>query len=564
MPATLSPKNWRRSMANPRACGAPCARIADAHCGRTGARIGISIVLSFATAQPARPATHARQTASLRDPLRRRRRGGRRAPGRPGARAAAGIPGLVRPARLAAARAPAGPARQGGAAPLDPADRADRRGQDAGRLPAEPGRAVGRCTANGAARHPHALHLAAQGARRRRGSATCSLPSRRWALPIRVETRTGDTSTSRKARQRVPPARHAAHHARAGGPAAVARRRAAAFRRARHRHPRRAACARAPPSAATCWRSTSPGSLTHRARPRPHRPVGHGGAAERAARLPRCRSPATAPSRLADLVIAEGGARPDIRILETELPLPWAGHTTRYAVAEIYAAIKAHQPVAGVRQHAQPGRADVPGAVARQRRQPADRAAPRLARRRAPPQGRGRHGRRRAQGRGVHLHARPRHRLGRRRPRHQRRRAEGREPADPARRPRQPSPRRALARAAGAVQPLRGAGMPGGDRRRRGRRPRRRAIPHRRARRARPARVGHGLRGAVRARRAVPRGRSAAPYAGLDARPVRPHRRVRRHRRLRAAGLRALRPPASPRATAACASPIRASPSNTA
>jgi ATP-dependent Lhr-like helicase len=32
-----------------------------------------------------------------------------------------------------------------------------------------------------------------------------------------------------------------------------------------------------------------------------------------------------------------------MRILDTELPLPWAGHTTRYAVAEIYAAIKAHR-----------------------------------------------------------------------------------------------------------------------------------------------------------------------------------------------------------------------------
>ena len=70
----------------------------------------------------------------------------------------------------------------------------------------------------------------------------------------------------------------------------------------------------------------------------------------------------------------------------------------------------------------------------------------------------------------VHLHARPRHRLGRRRPRHQRRRAEGREPPDPARRPRQPPPRRALARPAGAGQPLRGAGVPRRHRRRRGRR----------------------------------------------------------------------------------------------
>ncbi|MDX2203859.1 MAG: ligase-associated DNA damage response DEXH box helicase [Hyphomicrobiaceae bacterium] len=42
---------------------------------------------------------------------------------------------------------------------------------------------------------------------------------------------------------------------------------------------------------------------------------------------------------LADLVWAKGGAAPELTMLQTELPLPWAGHTTRYAVPEIYAAI---------------------------------------------------------------------------------------------------------------------------------------------------------------------------------------------------------------------------------
>ena len=46
---------------------------------------------------------------------------------------------------------------------------------------------------------------------------------------------------------------------------------------------------------------------------------------------------------LADLIVAEGGAPHDIRIMETEAELPWAGHTTRYAVPEIYAAIKANK-----------------------------------------------------------------------------------------------------------------------------------------------------------------------------------------------------------------------------
>jgi len=46
---------------------------------------------------------------------------------------------------------------------------------------------------------------------------------------------------------------------------------------------------------------------------------------------------------LADLVVAAGGARPQIRILETEDALPWAGHSCRYAAREIYAAIKSHR-----------------------------------------------------------------------------------------------------------------------------------------------------------------------------------------------------------------------------
>lgn len=42
---------------------------------------------------------------------------------------------------------------------------------------------------------------------------------------------------------------------------------------------------------------------------------------------------------LADLVVAEGGAKPDIQILELETPVPWSGHTTRYAMSAVYEAI---------------------------------------------------------------------------------------------------------------------------------------------------------------------------------------------------------------------------------
>jgi ATP-dependent Lhr-like helicase len=45
------------------------------------------------------------------------------------------------------------------------------------------------------------------------------------------------------------------------------------------------------------------------------------------------------PLDLADLVVVEGGAKPDITILESEERVPWAGHSTVYAIGEIYAEI---------------------------------------------------------------------------------------------------------------------------------------------------------------------------------------------------------------------------------
>jgi ATP-dependent helicase Lhr and Lhr-like helicase len=46
---------------------------------------------------------------------------------------------------------------------------------------------------------------------------------------------------------------------------------------------------------------------------------------------------------LGDLVVTAGGAKPNISIMETDEPLPWSGHTSRYAVPQIYAAVKAHK-----------------------------------------------------------------------------------------------------------------------------------------------------------------------------------------------------------------------------
>lgn len=46
---------------------------------------------------------------------------------------------------------------------------------------------------------------------------------------------------------------------------------------------------------------------------------------------------------MADLVVARGGAAPVIEILEIEEPVPWGGHSARYAMHEIYRAISAHR-----------------------------------------------------------------------------------------------------------------------------------------------------------------------------------------------------------------------------
>ena len=46
---------------------------------------------------------------------------------------------------------------------------------------------------------------------------------------------------------------------------------------------------------------------------------------------------------LSDIVLVEGGAKPEITILEAGGEIPWTGHTTRYAAREVYNAIRAHK-----------------------------------------------------------------------------------------------------------------------------------------------------------------------------------------------------------------------------
>jgi ATP-dependent Lhr-like helicase len=46
---------------------------------------------------------------------------------------------------------------------------------------------------------------------------------------------------------------------------------------------------------------------------------------------------------LADLIVAEGGAAPDVGMLTSTERVPWAGHSARYALGEMYQLIKAHR-----------------------------------------------------------------------------------------------------------------------------------------------------------------------------------------------------------------------------
>ncbi|MCR5858322.1 ligase-associated DNA damage response DEXH box helicase [Mesorhizobium sp. J428] len=49
------------------------------------------------------------------------------------------------------------------------------------------------------------------------------------------------------------------------------------------------------------------------------------------------------PGDMGDLITVEGGAKPVITILETDERLPWAGHSARYAIPAVYDEIRKHQ-----------------------------------------------------------------------------------------------------------------------------------------------------------------------------------------------------------------------------
>ena len=49
------------------------------------------------------------------------------------------------------------------------------------------------------------------------------------------------------------------------------------------------------------------------------------------------------PGDMSELITVSGGAKPEITILDSEEHVPWAGHTSRYAIPEIYQAIGKHR-----------------------------------------------------------------------------------------------------------------------------------------------------------------------------------------------------------------------------
>ena len=340
------------------------------------------------------------------------------------------------------------------------------RGQDAGGLPAEPGRAGRRrARPRTGARAAYALHLAVEGAGRRRGAQPRSARSPRW----------GCRSASRRARATPPPhkraapderpARHPADHARAARlllraseardsvrrPAARDARRAAF---ARHLQARRPAVAR--PRAAL--QRLAPGLR--------RRPLGHGARADDLRRwlVPQGRRRRrAADGRPGDR--ARAARRRASTSWNRSGALPLAGHTAQHAMARD---LRRHRASTRPRWSSST-RACRPSSCSRSSGGSTRTALPIALHHGSLAAGSGARSRRRWRGASCAPSSAPRRSTsastGATSTSSSTRRAQGREPADAAHRPRQPPAGRALRGAARAGQPLRDPGMPGRARR---------------------------------------------------------------------------------------------------
>jgi len=53
--------------------------------------------------------------------------------------------------------------------------------------------------------------------------------------------------------------------------------------------------------------------------------------------------PQEQPSEMAELITVVGGAKPDVSVLDSRERVPWQGHSSRYAIPEVYDLVKAHR-----------------------------------------------------------------------------------------------------------------------------------------------------------------------------------------------------------------------------
>ena len=163
-------------------------------------------------------------------------------------------------------------------------------------------------------------------------------PIAEMGLAIRVETRSGDTPSDRKARQRARPPHVLLTTPESLSLLLVLSRQRPPVRRPRHHHPRRNPCLRAgearrpaqPCACRGCRRSarTSPGrAQRHRQRPR------------RLSQLARARR----GHRRGRPRIGDPGAEPDLSILIPDGRIPWGGHSGRHAAREVMKLIEQHR-----------------------------------------------------------------------------------------------------------------------------------------------------------------------------------------------------------------------------
>jgi ATP-dependent helicase Lhr and Lhr-like helicase len=200
----------------------------------------------------------------------------------------------------------------------------------------------------------------------RRNLAT---PVAEMGLAIRVEDRTGDTGQAARRRQRVDPP-----HILLTTPESLA------LMLSYEEAPRIfAGCARVVVDEIHALAEIKRGDqlMLGLARLRRSRPACAASGSRRRSRTRPASPPSSGPGTA--VLRADPGPEPDISMLETAEPPPWAGGGGRHAARAVLDLVARRDDHADLHQHPRPGRAVLPGALGRERRRAADRPAPRLA-----------------------------------------------------------------------------------------------------------------------------------------------------------------------------------------